>query len=159
MPRDVLILRHAHAEPAAPGTGDFERPLSRVGEDEADAVGRWLAEHAVAFDEVLSSPATRARQTAERVLAIAGGPAIAFEPHVYEATPGTLIDLLDRTDGKQVTLLVGHNPGLEQLVALLLEGRSDDYRGLPPAGLAWLRLPDSGELEPGCATARDFWFP
>ena len=159
MPRDVLILRHAHAEPAAPGTGDFERALSRVGEEEADAVGRWLAERSVGLDEVLSSPATRARQTAERVLAIAGGPAIAFEPDVYEATPGTLIDLLDRSARGGATLLVGHNPGLEQLVALLLEGRSDDYRGLPPAGLAWIRLPETGELEPGCGTAKDFWFP
>lgn len=159
MSREVMILRHAHAEPSAPGGGDFERPLSSVGGEEADAVGRWLLEHEVKFTQVLSSPATRARQTAERALAIAGGPAIAFEPHIYEATPGTLIALLDRAAGAGCTLLVGHNPGLEQLVALLLEGRSDDYRGLPPGGLAWIKLPDQGELEPGCGTAKHFWFP
>jgi len=158
MPREVLILRHAHAEPVAAGGSDFERPLSKVGGEEADAVGRWLAEHGVDLERALCSPASRARQTAERALAIAGGPAIAFEPQVYEATPGTLIDLLDREAGSGRTLLVGHNPGLEQLVALLLEGRSDDYRGLPPGGLAWITLPD-GELEPGCGTARHFWFP
>ncbi len=159
MSREVLILRHAHAEPQAAGSSDLERPLSKVGVDEADAVGRWLAKHEIKLDRALSSPAARARQTAERALAIAGGPAIAFDPHIYEATPGTLIALLDRAAGAGRTLIVGHNPGLEQLVALLLEGRSDDYRGLPPAGLAWIKLPDDGELEPGCGAARDFWFP
>ncbi|HVF34687.1 MAG TPA: histidine phosphatase family protein [Candidatus Saccharimonadia bacterium] len=159
MSREVLILRHAHAEPIAAGVGDFERPLSKVGGEEADSIGRWLSDHDVELTQVLSSPATRARQTAERALAIAGGPAIAFEPHIYEATPGVLMELLDRAAGEGRTMLVGHNPGLEQLVALLLEGRSDDYRGLPPGGLAWIKLPDEGELEPGCGTARHFWFP
>ena len=158
MSREVLILRHAHAEPMAAGGSDFERPLSKVGRDEADAVGQWLAKQKVELGQVLCSPATRARQTAERALAIADGPAIAFEPHIYEATPGTLIELIDRAATEGTTLLVGHNPGLEQLVALLLEGRSDDYRGLPPCGLAWIRLPD-GELEPGAGVAREFWFP
>jgi phosphohistidine phosphatase SixA len=54
-------------------------------------------------------------------------------------------------------LLVGHNPGIERLVALLVEGRSDEFRGMPPAGLAVLHL--GGALEPGSARLGAFWSP
>ena len=97
-------------------------------------------------------------------------PGTARRMQVLERLPLTAQHALHlvRVDGKVLlvasapagcTLLVGHNPSLEQLVALLLEGRSDDYRGLPPGGLACIKLPDEGELEPGCGTAKHFWFP
>lgn len=159
MTRDVLILRHANALPLASGGSDKDRALSPHGEQEARAVGAWLREQKVALDRVIASPAVRARATAETVIGIVGGPAITLEPEVYEATPGTLIAVLDRVAGAGRTLLVGHNPGLEQLVALLLEGRSGDVRGLPTSGLAWIRLPESGDIEPGCGELKHFWWP
>jgi phosphohistidine phosphatase SixA len=54
-------------------------------------------------------------------------------------------------------MLVGHNPGIERLVALLVEGRSDDFRGMPPGALAVLHL--DGTLEPGNARLDVFWSP
>ena len=56
-------------------------------------------------------------------------------------------------------LLVGHNPGLERLVALLSSGQSGDYRGMPPAAVAVLALPAEAEIEPGIATLSTFWWP
>jgi phosphohistidine phosphatase len=159
MTRDVLILRHANAVPLANGVSDFDRVLSAHGEQEADAVAAWLAGHQVKLDRVLSSPAARAKATAERAIAPLGAPAITFEQQIYEATPGTLMSVLDRSAGPGNTLLVGHNPGLEQLVALLLEGRSGDVRGLPTAGLAWVRVPAEGEIEPGCGELKHYWWP
>ena len=65
--------------------------------------------------------------------------------------------LEDHADADTV-MLVGHNPGLETLVALLTEGASDSGRGMPPGAVAWLALP-AGSIEPGTARVRHFWWP
>ena len=54
---------------------------------------------------------------------------------------------------------MGHNPGLEQLVALLNSGQSGDYRGMPPGGVAVLDMPADASIEPGAATLTAFWWP
>ncbi|HET7663839.1 MAG TPA: histidine phosphatase family protein [Rhodanobacteraceae bacterium] len=146
---DLLVLRHAEAAPAAPGGGDFERPLSPHGLAQADAAGRWLTAHAPPPDMILCSPAQRTRMTAARILeAMApAAPSLQILDGIYEATPGQLITLLDRHAVADSVLLIGHNPGLEHLVALLCEGRSPDFRGMPSAALAHIRL--DGPLEPG----------
>ena len=80
------------------------------------------------------------------------------EPRIYEATPASLIRVLDDHADAGSVMLVGHNPGLETLVALLTEGASDSGRGMPPGAVAWLSLP-AGAIEPGSAQVRHFWWP
>ena len=157
MSREIVILRHAQAQPAAAGQPDAARELTPHGRAEAAAVRRWFAEHALTFDAVLCSPAARARQTLE--IAVDGAADARIEPRIYEATPGTLVDVLDAARGAGRVLLVGHNPGLEQLVALLTEGRSEIAHGLPTAGVARLSVPTGAPLEPGVATLHAFWSP
>ena len=70
--RELILLRHAHAEPSAPGQADLDRPLSSEGLAEAEAAGRWLAENRLVPDCVLCSPARRARETLEAVLGAIG---------------------------------------------------------------------------------------
>ena len=70
--RELILLRHAHAEPAATGQPDMDRPLSPEGLAEAEAAGRWLAEQALIPDRVLCSPSRRTRETLEAVLARIG---------------------------------------------------------------------------------------
>ena len=82
-----------------------------------------------------------------------------LDERVYEATPGTLAALVDEHREVERLLLVGHNPGLEQLVALMHSGQSGDYRGMPPGGIAVLRLPVDVNIEPGIATLTRFWWP
>ncbi len=158
MSRDLMILRHANALPLASGETDFERPLSPHGEQDAERVGQWLRDQGLRFDRALVSPATRAHATAERVLAVLGGPTPSPQRAIYEATPGQLIDLIDTHGAAGATLLVGHNPGLEELVAFLTAGRSDAFRGLPTCGAAWLTLGE-GPLQPGMAQLRAVWSP
>lgn len=153
MTRTIVLLRHAHAEPDA-GGGDFERPLSARGRSDARRVGEHLAASGLRFARVLCSPARRTRETL--ALALPGVEA-AFEPAIYEALPGTLARLID--EGPDPVLLVGHNPGLEQLVAFLVDGHSDAPRGLPTAGLVHLAVADGAELGPGVARVREFWSP
>jgi phosphohistidine phosphatase len=157
--RELILLRHAHAEPAASGQADLDRPLSAEGLAEAEAAGRWLAQNRLVPDTVLCSPSRRTRETLEAVLGAIGYVDQRIEPVMYEATPGTLIALADTHNQSERLMLVGHNPAFEQLAALLHSGQSGDYRGMPPAGIAVLTIPVGAALEPGVAQLSAFWWP
>ncbi|MHC1654702.1 SixA phosphatase family protein [Stenotrophomonas maltophilia] len=157
--RELILLRHAHAEPATPGQADLDRPLSPVGLAEAEAAGKWLKENKLLPDCVLCSPARRTRETLEAVLATIGYVEKRLEDRIYEATPGTLAALVDDRRDLDRVLIVGHNPGLERLVALMTEGTSSDYRGMPPAGIAVLCFAREAAIEPGVASLNAFWWP
>ena len=157
--RELILLRHAHAEPADNGLPDIDRPLSPHGLAEAEAAGRWLLEQRLVPDRVLCSPARRTRETLEAVLGLTGYVEQRLDERVYDATPGTLAALVDEQRDVERLLLVGHNPGLEQLLALLHSGQSGDYRGMPPAAVAVLSLPKEAMIEPGIAKLAAFWWP
>ena len=157
--RELILLRHAHAEAAGSGQADLDRPLSPEGLAEAEAAGRWLRDKGLMPDRVLCSPARRTRETLEAVLGAVGYVDQRLEPSIYEATPGTLMELADAHRDAGRLLLVGHNPGFEQLAALLHSGQSGDYRGMPPAGIAVLSLPADAAIEPGVAQLSAFWWP
>ncbi|GAA4857376.1 histidine phosphatase family protein [Luteimonas vadosa] len=156
--RDLILLRHAHAGQAA-GTADVDRSLSDEGRKEAEAAGRWLKEKGLVPDRALCSPARRTRETLDAVLAVIGEVERKEEAAIYEASAGTLAGLVDQHRDAERLLLVGHNPGLERLAALMHSGQSGDYRGMPPGGVAVLRLPADAVIEPGVATLSEFWWP
>ena len=81
------------------------------------------------------------------------------DERIYDATPGRLIQVADDHKDSGRVLLVGHNPGLEQLVALLTSGQSGDFRGMPAGGIAVLSMPADAALEPGIARLAAFWWP
>ena len=157
--RELILLRHAHAASANPGQADLDRPLSPEGLAEAEAAGRWLAENGLVPDCVLCSPARRTRETLEAVLGVIGYIDQRLEPSIYDATAGALVALADTHCDSERLLIVGHNPGLERLVALLHSGQSGDYRGMPPGGIAVLTLPADAAIDPGSATLSAFWWP
>jgi phosphohistidine phosphatase SixA len=157
--RELILLRHAHAESAVHGQDDMDRPLSRQGQAEAEAAGKWLKTHGFIPDRVVYSPARRTRETVEQVLAVLGYLEQRAEPRVFDATPGILMQVADEHAELGRVLLVGHNPGLEQLAALLSSGQSGEFRGMPAGGIAVLRLPANTDLEPGAAELAAFWWP
>ena len=157
--RELILLRHAHAQPPDGAQADIDRPLSPDGIAEAQAAGKWLVEHNLVPDLVLCSPSRRTRETLEIVCAKTGYCEQRIEDDIYDATPGTLIGLLDEFRDVGRVMLVGHNPGLEQVVALISSGQSGDYRGMPPAGIAVLHMAADAEIEPGIATLHNFWWP
>jgi phosphohistidine phosphatase SixA len=157
--RELILLRHAHAEAAMPGLDDIDRPLSRQGLAEAEAAGRWLQAEGLVPDLVLCSPARRTRETLEQVLQVVGYVDQRQEARIYEATPGTLMQVADEHREVGRVLLLGHNPGLEQMAALLGSGQSGDFRGMPAGSIAVLRLPTEQALEPGIARLVAFWWP
>lgn len=157
--RELILLRHAHAEPAAPGQDDIDRALSREGQAEAEAAGLWLKQNGFMPDRIVCSPARRARETLEQVLLAIGYVEQRQDARIYEATPGTLMQVADEHRDLGRVLLVGHNPGFEQIAALLNSGQSGDFRGMPAGAIAVLRLPVEAELEPGIAELAAFWWP
>ena len=157
--RELILLRHAHAEPVAPGQSDAERPLSVRGHAEADAAAQWLKAHDLRPTRVLCSPSKRTRETLERTLEVLGYTDVRYEPRIYEALPGTLMAVLDEHAEVDRVLMVGHNPGFEQTAALLHSGQSGDFRGMPTGGIAVLSLTPGAALEPGIGTLTQFWWP
>lgn len=157
MTRELLILRHGKSDWSA-GTDDFQRPLKDRGKRGAQRIGVWLAQQRLLPDYVVSSPAERALVTAEKTCKVMGlgVQQIHTERGVYEAGLQDLLAVLAACPGTaQRVLLVGHNPGLEQLLAYLVAGRvphTDDGKLLPTATLARLAMPaDWRALESGCA--------
>ena len=158
--RQIILLRHAHAEPPVDGQTDESRPLTEGGVSEAIAAAEWLKLHGAEPDLLICSSAVRTQETAAHVAKSFGeNVSILVEPRIYEATPGDLIQVLEEHDDSDCILLVGHNPGLETLVALLTDGTSDQGRGMPPGAIAWLHIDGDAEIEPGVASLRHFWWP
>jgi len=157
--RELILLRHAHAEAAGAGQPDLDRPLSRQGLAESEAAGRWLKEHGYLPDRVLVSPSRRTRETLEEVLRQVGYVEQRQDQRIYEATPGTLMQVADELRDIARVMLVGHNPGLEQMAALLSSGQSGEFRGMPAGAIAVLHLPSDAMLEPGVAKLAAFWWP
>jgi phosphohistidine phosphatase len=118
--RRLVIVRHAKS--AWPdGVPDARRPLSARGRRDAPAVGRWLRERIGHVGAVVCSPAVRTRQTWELVAAMLGGaPVPVFDQRIYAATAEELLALVrELPDDAEPAILVGHNPGVADLVALL----------------------------------------
>jgi len=157
--RELILLRHAHAESAMPGQGDEDRALSARGRGEAAAAGVWLRDNGYLPDRALCSPARRARETLDLAQDAIGHGETELADAIYEATPGELIALADAQRDVPRLMMVGHNPGFEHLAALMTTGQSGDFRGMHTAGIAVLRLPADAALEPGVAQLVAFWMP
>jgi phosphohistidine phosphatase len=125
----LLLLRHAKAVPATDPLADSARPLAERGEHDAQRIGERLRSYGLRPTLILSSPAARALQTARLVAAAGDYPhdAIALEPALYLAEPATLVAIIAAQSAAIETLLVvGHNPGLTELVHRLLPAFDDD---------------------------------
>jgi phosphohistidine phosphatase len=135
--RHLVILRHAKS--AWPdGTPDRQRPLNERGRRDAAAAGRWLRDNVGRLDVVVCSPARRARQTWELAAAeLPDPPAPRFDEDVYGASPSSLLTLIAALpDDAAAGLLIGHNPALQDLVALL-SGQQREMKTSSVAVLAW----------------------
>ena len=148
MPAELLILRHAKSD-WQQSCNDFERPLNARGERDAPCIGTWLRTQQLLPDLILSSPAARARQTIEAVCRNAQIPLerIQWNEGLYLASMQHLCALLPETPATiQRLLLVGHNPGLEELLLYLARPpvpRKANGKLMTTATLARLQL-DNG---------------
>lgn len=138
--KTLLILRHAKTQSDAPA-GDRARELTERGYRDAVAMGAHIQNLIGTPDAIITSDATRARQTAEIVAAAIDFAApLTMEPRIYAADPDTLLAVVRRIpDEVQMAMIVGHNPGFEELAAALA-GKPEDGVRLPTSGLAVLEF-------------------
>jgi phosphohistidine phosphatase len=152
---ELYIVRHAEAEPAAPGAADSGRRLTRHGVGQARAVANGLRALGVTLDRLWTSPLRRAMETATVLSSGLGGPA----PEPCDVLDGRapaeaiLDELAVVEDGERVAV-VGHMPGLGELVVLAVAPAGPgvalatasvarvDFTGAPRTGagrLVWIR--------------------
>jgi phosphohistidine phosphatase len=126
--KSLTLLRHAKSGWDDPVTRDFDRPLNPRGRRAARTVGAEMKAQGLAFDLVLASPARRVIETLAEVAAGYGEIEPDYDERLYLASAATLLDIVRHApDGVQRLLLVGHNPGLEELALRL--ARPDRLRG------------------------------
>jgi len=139
--RTVWLIRHATAADAEHGQKDIDRPLTHRGEHQCAEMKTWLGERMLghAGMKALVSPAARARRTGELALGNALDD-VREEPRIWNATATTLATLLQTHTGNLV--LVGHNPGLEQVQAAL----TGQLMPLSTGGIFELEFGDQGRV-------------
>src|SRR5262249_38604130 len=123
---------------------DFDRPLSRRGRGDAEAAGRWLAAAGLIPDQVLCSAAVRTRETWLGVSVAVGQVPVTYEQSLYLSNAVEAFELVQEPDASVATLLViGHNPTMSVLSALLDRDGGISGDGLHTAGLAVHRFDDT----------------
>jgi phosphohistidine phosphatase len=140
----LMLLRHAKSNWPI-GVADRDRPLAARGREAAPMIGRYLADELLLPDLVLVSPALRTAETWQLVAPmLPEKPSSQYEPRIYEAKPERLLRVVQETGaGVRTLLMIGHNPGFEELSAQLT-GHGDRYAAarmaqkFPTCGLAVL---------------------
>lgn len=151
--RRLILLRHGKS--AWPdGTDDLERPLKKRGRKASRRMGRYLAEEGLRPDLALVSPARRTQETWSLAQGPLGEVPMRSEPRIYEASPDRLLTVIREVEPEVgALLLVGHNPGLEELLRLVVRRENPSERAIakyPTAGLAVIEVPATAwpELSP-----------
>ncbi|MCB1417633.1 MAG: histidine phosphatase family protein [Notoacmeibacter sp.] len=151
----VYLLRHARAAFPQPGMRDFDRPLEKDADDEAESLGIAMRANGQRPESVVCSSARRTRETWSHVAhGLELDPAMAeFSDDLYCTDAAGYIDVIRSHKDKDSVMLVGHNPMLEEL-AFSLSGRGNGCgtlgEGFATCGLAVIDFDEPlGNVAPG----------
>jgi phosphohistidine phosphatase len=133
----LILLRHAKSDWSG-GEADIDRPLAKRGKRQAPEAGQWLAGSVERIDLAVVSPAERARTTWKLASAeLPSPPRVQVDDRVHAASTGELLDVVrDLPEDAGTVVMVGHNPGMEDLLTLL----TGEWTSMPTSALAMLRL-------------------
>ena len=125
----LYIMRHAKSDWSGPQISDFERPINKRGTKNAMRIGEWMNENNHIPQKIISSPAVRAKETIELVteqISKFNLEDLTYEDELYLAGFTQLIEFINTyKDIVQSLMLVGHNPGIENLVNYLCDRSGD----------------------------------
>lgn len=155
--KTVTLLRHAKSDWSETVTRDFDRPLNERGKRAALLMGKWAKAKGLTFDSIVASPAVRVTETIDLFLEGYGGAIdTRWDRRIYLASSMTLIDVLqDLPDTLGTVMMVGHNPGLEDLVLDIVPDDSTDLLRnavevkYPTASIATLQFDADGWSDVG----------
>jgi phosphohistidine phosphatase len=136
--KTLFLLRHAKSSWQDAGQLDFERPLNERGVKAATLIGAFISKQNLQPDSILCSPAQRTRETlalVSKAAKLTTPPR--FDERLYEAGVNTLLEIVSQIDEKADTvLLIGHNPGITELIFSL----TGESRDVPTGTLACIAL-------------------
>ena len=155
MTQKLYLLRHAEAEPWNPLGNDFSRSLSSDGRRHAEMVSKWAFEKLVPPDTILCSPAKRTRETLAPILSF--WPRLLATTDYVDSMFGASMDMLltladDAFSYSECLLMVGHNPGIGNMLANLarpVEAATPLKMGT--GTLAIIEFPDGFKQKPHAA--------
>ena len=112
------LFRHAKSDWQDQRARDFDRPLNKRGRKGAALMGEHIRDYGLKWDRIIASPAVRVTETIEIAAKAAGSsPPVNWDRRVYLASSDTLLDLLREQKGNPgAIMMIGHNPGLEDLI-------------------------------------------
>jgi phosphohistidine phosphatase len=153
----LLLLRHAKSSWDDPSLADHDRPLANRGRRAAEVMGAHLRRHDLVPGLVLCSSAARTRETLERLKL--DGPKISIEDRLYAASEDNLLGRLrELGDDERSVLVIGHNPGIQDLalefVGAARTGDAGRVRAKFPTGALAVFEFDVAWSELAAATAR-----
>lgn len=164
--KTLYVLRHAKSDWGDEALRDFDRPLNHRGRKAAKSVGHEMRDRGIRPELVIASPAVRAKETVERVIDGFGeGLRVTEDRRIYEAGSGTLLDIVRAApDEADHLMIVGHNPGFQNLVVTLTDAcalREEAEQKFPTAALAEIRFDVDrwSELAPGTGQLEDLIKP
>ena len=164
--RQLMILRHAKSDWQSDANSDFDRPLAKRGKKDAPRVGSYLAKHNLTPDYVIASPAKRTKQTAKLVCEAMKIPSTQchFDEAIYLASLDTLLSVLAIIpESANRVMLIGHNPGMDELLLYLAKQkppRTDSGKLMTTAACALLDIPGEWKaLVPHCAELKQLIRP
>lgn len=140
--KKLILIRHGKSAWDSPWLSDHDRPLAERGIADVPYMSRRLQERGIIPDLIVSSTALRAAETAQLTAAIFGYPEsnILFEKSLYHASPEQLLTVIRRqSEATQTLVLVGHNPGLTELIQEL----GTNLDNLPTSGQFGYTLSDT----------------
>jgi phosphohistidine phosphatase len=137
--KTLLLMRHAKSSWKDDKLKDRKRPLSKRGKRNAPQMGKLMQEKELIPQLILSSPALRAKETAELFAEASGYQGeIRYEDDLYMAEADEILDALkDLPADLERVMVIGHNPGLESILPMLTK----HVEALPTAAIAYLSLP------------------
>lgn len=157
--KTLFILRHAKSSWSEPDLADFERPLNDRGIKAAPFMGELMAREGFEPYAILSSPAVRAKATAQLVKNAGKLDAeIRYEHRIYEASPHSLRQVVSEIDDAYASaMLVGHNPGIEGFIRYL----TGNLEPMPTAALAVINLQinEWKAIDDGCGELQKVYKP
>ncbi|EPX76855.1 SixA phosphatase family protein [Litoreibacter arenae] len=159
----LILTRHAKSSWDDLTLDDHDRPLNERGQSAAQRMGKWIEGRRHVPAQVITSDAARARETAEiMVKAMGGAPSLTLDEGLYHASPDTVLARIQKAP-KGDLMIVGHNPGIAALAALIVDVRPTHERfGVYPTTatlIAEVPVDDWSELQYGMARVIQFIVP
>lgn len=153
--KHLILIRHAETAEKVTGQTDKDRELTTAGIRQAASAGAFLREQVVHIDIILSSAAMRAETTAQLITEQLGtGDPITLEDELYQASVGTMFEMIRNADQHQNIAVVGHNPTISYFAEFITGTDIDELR---PGTVIILKVPIGNwkDLVKGCATMLD----